>query len=119
MGPSRKQSALYSDYSLGVWRNTSEGRHELVPVGKAYAGSTDAESKLLDNFISQNSAETFGPLRAVKSECVLEVAFDTVQRSRRHKCGVALRFPLIHRIRWDKLAIEADTVATIIGLIEM
>ena len=114
---SGKRSSLYSDYTFGVWRDTANGR-ELVPVGKAYSGFTDAELKLLDNFIRQNTVETFGPVRAVKPELVLEVAFDAVQRSSRHKSGVAMRFPRIHRIRWDKPATEADTLATITALIE-
>ena len=114
---SGKRSSLYSDYTFGVWRDTADGR-ELVPVGKAYSGFTDAELKLLDNFIRQNTVETFGPVRAVKPELVLEVAFDAVQRSSRHKSGVAMRFPRIHRIRWDKPATEADTLATITALIE-
>ena len=114
---SGKRSSLYSDYTFGVWLRTDAGGLELVPVGKAYSGFTDAELKLVDSFIRQNTVETFGPVRAVKPELVLEVAFDAVQRSSRHKSGVAMRFPRIHRIRWDKPAAEADTLDTILGLI--
>ena len=111
-----KRSSLYSDYTFGVWRDDGASR-TLVPVGKAYSGFTDAELKQLDTFIRQNTTETFGPVRAVKTELVLEVAFDAVQASTRHKSGVAMRFPRIHRIRWDKPAAEADTLETIKALI--
>jgi DNA ligase-1 len=89
-----------------------------VPVGKAYFGFTDAELLELDRWIRANKTERFGPVRAVKPGLVFEVAFDAVQRSTRHKSGVALRFPRIHRIRWDKPAAEADRVATLEALIE-
>ena len=115
---SGKRSSLYSDYTFGVWRENSKGAAELVPVGKAYSGFTDAELKQLDSFIRQNTVETFGPVRAVKPELVFEVAFDAVQKSARHKSGVAMRFPRIHRIRWDKPAAEADTLDSITRLIE-
>ncbi len=112
-----KRSSLYSDYTFGVWTTDASGKRTLVPVGKAYSGFTDAELKKLDSFIRQNTTETFGPVRAVKPELVLEVAFDAVQASSRHKSGVAMRFPRIHRIRWDKPADEADTLGTIKTLI--
>jgi DNA ligase-1 len=115
---SGKRSSLYSDYTFGVWRESTEGTRELVPVGKAYSGFTDAELKQLDAFIRQNTTETYGPVRAVKHALVFEVAFDAVQPSSRHKSGVAMRFPRIHRIRWDKPAAEADTLATVSALIE-
>ena len=115
---SGKRSSLYSDYTFGVWRETGDGRRELVPVGKAYSGFTDNELKQLDTFIRQNTTETYGPVRAVRHDLVFEVAFDAVQSSSRHKSGVAMRFPRIHRIRWDKPAAEADTLATVTALIE-
>lgn len=111
-----KRSSLYSDYTFGVWRE-QEGSRVLVPVGKAYSGFTDVELNQLDAFIRQNTTETFGPVRAVKPDLVLEVAFDAVQASRRHKSGVAMRFPRIHRIRWEKPAAEADTLDTVTKLI--
>ena len=114
---SGKRSSFYSDYTFGVWRTDTAGERQLVPVGKAYSGFTDAELKVLDRFIRQNTVETFGPVRAVKPELVFEVAFDAVQRSARHKSGVAMRFPRIHRIRWDKPAADADTLANIEALI--
>jgi DNA ligase 1 len=112
-----KRSSLYSDYTFGVWRDDGGGARTLVPVGKAYSGFTDAELKQLDTFIRANTTETFGPVRAVKPELVLEVAFDAVQASSRHKSGVAMRFPRIHRIRWDKPAAEAETLETVKALI--
>ena len=113
---SGKRSSLYSDYTFGVWRE-AEGGPELVPVGKAYSGFTDEELKRLDQFIRRNTTETFGPVRAVRPELVLEIAFDAVQASARHKSGVAMRFPRIHRIRWDKPAGEADRIETIKAMV--
>ncbi len=112
-----KRSSLYSDYTFGTWREGEEGA-ELVPVGKAYFGFTDEELLQLDKWIRANTTERFGPVRAVKPGLVFEVAFDAVQRSRRHKSGVALRFPRIHRIRWDKPAEEADRLESLEALIE-
>jgi DNA ligase 1 len=114
---SGKRSSFYSDYTFGVWRDGANGSPELVPVGKAYSGFTDGELKTLDKWIRANTTETFGPVRAVPPEVVFEVAFDAVQPSARHKSGVAMRFPRIHRIRWDKPAAEADTLAATLALI--
>ena len=115
---SGKRSSFYSDYTFGVWRTNENGESpSLVPVGKAYSGFTDEELRLLDKWIRANTTETFGPVRAVSPGLVLEVAFDAVQPSTRHKSGVAMRFPRIHRIRWDKPANEADTLETINRLI--
>jgi DNA ligase-1 len=112
-----KRSSLYSDYTFGTWR-VGEAGEELVPVGKAYFGFTDAELLQLDKWIRANTTERFGPVRAVKPGLVFEVAFDAVQRSKRHKSGVALRFPRIHRIRWDKPAEEADRLESLEALID-
>jgi DNA ligase-1 len=109
---SGKRSSFYSDYTFGLWRGD-----ELVPIGKAYFGFTDEELKQLDKWVRDNTVERFGPVRAVKPALVLEVAFDAVQRSARHKSGVALRFPRISRIRWDKPAGEADHLPTLEKLI--
>jgi DNA ligase-1 len=109
---SGKRSSFYSDYTFGLWRGD-----ELVPIGKAYFGFTDEELKQLDKWIRDNTVERFGPVRAVKPALVFEVAFDAVQRSGRHKSGVALRFPRIARIRWDKPAGEADHVTSLEKLI--
>jgi len=116
-----KRSSLYSDYTFGTWRakeGEGEAGDELVPVGKAYFGFTDEELLRLDRWIRANTTERFGPVRAVRPGLVFEVAFDAVHRSKRHKSGVALRFPRIHRIRWDKPAEEADRLPTLEALLE-
>jgi DNA ligase-1 len=99
-----KRSSFYSDYTFGLWRDDGE----LVPIGKAYSGYTDEELARLDRWIRNNTVGRFGPVREVARGLVLEVAFDAAQRSSRHKSGVALRFPRIARLRWDKPAAEAD-----------
>jgi DNA ligase 1 len=109
---SGKRSSFYSDYAFAAW-DTSKSPPELVPVGKAYSGFTDAELKKLDHFVRHNTTHKFGPVRQVTPSLVLEVAFDGVQLSSRHKSGVAMRFPRIARIRWDKPADEADSVQTL------
>jgi DNA ligase 1 len=106
---SGKRSSLYSDYAFAAW-DESKAPRELVPVGKAYSGFTDEELKKLDHFVRHNTTNKFGPVRQVTPSLVLEVAFDGVQLSTRHKSGIAMRFPRIARIRWDKPADEADTV---------
>ncbi len=117
---SGKRSSFYSDYTFGVWRAgpSGNGAPELVPVGKAYSGFTDAELKELDKWVRGHTIERFGPVRSVAAGLVLEIAFDAVHRSARHKSGVAMRFPRVHRIRWDKPAAEADTLDTVLGLID-
>ena len=100
-----KRSSFYSDYTFGVWKG-----NEIVPIGKAYFGFTDEELKQLDKWVRQNTIGSFGPVREVRKELVFEVAFDSAQQSSRHKSGVALRFPRINRIRWDKPAAEAATL---------
>ncbi len=112
-----KRASFYSDYTFGVWRGANEAR-ELVPVGKAYSGFTDAELKDLDKWIRAHTVDRYGPVRSVTPGLVFEVAFDAVHRSARHKSGVAMRFPRIHRIRWDKPHGEADTLETVLSLIE-
>jgi DNA ligase-1 len=111
-----KRSSFYSDYTFGVWRDGPAG-DELVPVGKAYFGFTDEELAQLDRFVRNNTVKRFGPVREVAygrdHGLVLEVAFEGLQRSTRHKSGVAMRFPRISRIRWDKPAGEADRLETL------
>ncbi|MBO0712061.1 MAG: cisplatin damage response ATP-dependent DNA ligase, partial [Acetobacteraceae bacterium] len=109
-----KRSSFYSDYTFGLWREDGE----LVPVGKAYFGFTDAELVMLDKWVRNHTVARFGPVREVEKSLVVEVAFDAVQRSTRHKSGVALRFPRIGRIRSDKPAAEADRLAALIRLVE-
>jgi len=106
-----KRSSFYSDYTFGVWKD--EG---LVPVGKAYSGFTDEELKRLDRWIRDNTIDRFGPVRAVTPQIVLEIAFDSIHPSTRHKSGLAMRFPRVHRIRWDKPAAEADVLASLTKL---
>jgi DNA ligase-1 len=100
-----KRSSFYSDYTFGVWAG-----NEIVPIGKAYFGFTDEELKQHDKWVRNNTVAAFGPVREVKKELVFEVAFDSAHESTRHKSGVALRFPRINRIRWDKPAGEANTL---------
>ena len=107
-----KRSSYYSDYTFGCWTKTN-GELTLVPVGKAYSGYTDDELLKLDKFVRENTLERFGPVRAVRQGLVLEVAFDAVQPSKRHKSGIAMRFPRIKRIRLDKPVSEADAVGTL------
>ena len=114
---SGKRSSYYSDYTFGTWREADGGQRELVPVGKAYFGFTDEELLAIDRWVRNHTTESFGPVRAVSPGLVFEVAFDAVQRSSRHKSGVAMRFPRIHRIRWDKPAAEADRLETLMALI--
>ena len=114
---SGKRSSYYSDYTFGAWRDAGGGKRELVPVGKAYFGFTDAELLEIDRWVRNNTVESFGPVRAVTPRLVFEVAFDAVAKSTRHKSGVAMRFPRIHRIRWDKPADEADRLETLLALI--
>jgi len=109
---SGKRSSYYSDYTFGCW---AEGG-ELLPVGKAYFGFTDEELKWLDRFVRNNTLNRFGPVREVEKSLVLEVAFDSIHRSTRHKSGLAMRFPRISRIRTDKPAHEADRIETLLGL---
>jgi DNA ligase-1 len=115
-----KRSSYYSDYTFGVWREGPEG-DELVPVGKAYFGFTDAELAEIDRFVRNNTVSRFGPVREVVHEpgtgLVLEVAFEGLMRSTRHKSGVAMRFPRIARLRWDKPPSEADRLETLEKLV--
>ena len=110
---SGKRSSYYSDYTFGCW--TDEG--ELLPVGKAYFGFTDEELKWLDRWVRGHTVQRFGPVREVEKGLVLEVAFDSIHQSTRHKSGLAMRFPRISRIRIDKPAAEADRLATLQSLV--
>ena len=110
---SGKRSSYYSDYTFGCW--TDDG--ELLPVGKAYFGFTDEELKWLDRFVRNHSVQRFGPVREVEKTLVLEVAFDSIHESKRHKSGLAMRFPRVSRIRTDKPAAEADTIASLRALV--
>jgi len=113
-----KRSSFYSDFTFGCW--TEDGA--LSPVGKAYFGFTDEELKLLDKFVRDHTTERFGPVRSVRAErdfgLVLEIAFEGLNRSSRHKSGVAMRFPRISRIRWDKPAREANTLKDVMTMLD-
>jgi len=115
-----KRSSYYSDYTFGVWTR-GDGGDELVPVGKAYFGFTDEELIQIDRFVRRNTTERFGPVREVVHEAdqglVLEVAFEGLQRSTRHKSGLAMRFPRINRLRWDKPPGEADRLELLESMI--
>jgi DNA ligase-1 len=112
-----KRSSFYSDFTFGVWRSIDGQGEELVPVGKAYFGFTDAELAELDRYVRAHTTSRFGPVREVEHALVLEIAFDSVARSSRHKSGVAMRFPRVHRIRWDKPAHEADRLDTLLKML--
>src|SRR6266699_2812502 len=116
-----KRSSYYSDYTFGVWTRTEQG-DVLVPVGKAYFGFTDQELIEIDRFVRRHTVDRFGPVREVTHEAhaglVLEVAFEGLQRSTRHKSGLAMRFPRINRLRWDKPPAEADRLETLEHMLE-
>ncbi|MCM8558162.1 cisplatin damage response ATP-dependent DNA ligase [Sphingomicrobium sediminis] len=110
---SGKRSSIYSDYTFGCWAEDGS----LLPVGKAYFGFTDEELKWLDRFVRRNTLNRFGPVREVEKSLVLEVAFDSIHLSKRHKSGLAMRFPRISRIRKDKPAHEADRIETLQAMV--
>jgi DNA ligase-1 len=116
-----KRSSYYSDYTFGAW-TSEDGEDVLVPVGKAYFGFTDEELLQIDRFVRRNTIERFGPVREVVHDrdkgLVLEVAFEGLQRSTRHRSGVAMRFPRISRLRWDKPPAEADRLEVLQKMLE-
>jgi DNA ligase-1 len=114
---SGKRSSFYSDYTFGCWDGDPDQGAELLPVGKAYFGFTDEELKQLDRYVRNHTVNRFGPVRETDRSLVFEVAFDSVHESKRHKSGLAMRFPRIHRIRWDKPAHEADRIEALRGLV--
>ena len=100
-----RRASLFTDYTFGLWH-----AGELLPVAKAYSGLTDAELREVDAFVRQSTVEKFGPVHVVAPEFVFELHFEGIQRSTRHKSGVAVRFPRIARWRRDKRPAEADTL---------
>lgn len=114
---SGKRSSYYSDYTFGCWDGDPDRGAELLPVGKAYFGFTDEELKWLDAHVRRHTVNRFGPVRETDKSLVLEVAFDSVHASKRHKSGLAMRFPRISRIRADKPAHEADHIATLRAMV--
>src|SRR5690606_30617757 len=107
-----RRANLFTDYTFAVWDGD-----QLVPFAKAYSGLTDKEILELDTWVKRNTLEKFGPVRSVKPELVFEIAFEGIQRSTRHKSGVALRFPRILRWRKDKPAADANSKADLEALI--
>lgn len=107
-----RRAGLYTDYTFAIWDGEA-----LVPFAKAYSGLTDAEIRQVDKFVRNNTLEKFGPVRTVKPELVFELAFEGIQRSTRHKSGIAVRFPRIARWRQDKPANEADSLETVRALL--
>ena len=110
---SGRRAGLYTDYTFGVW----DGDH-LVPFAKAYSGLTDEEIRRVDAFVRRNTVEKFGPVRTVRPELVFELAFEGIQRSTRHKSGIAVRFPRMARWRTDKRPEDADTLDQVRRLLD-
>jgi DNA ligase-1 len=108
-----KRASLFTDYTFALWKDG-----ELVPFAKAYSGLTDAEIREVDAFIRRNTVERFGPVRTVKPELVFELGFEGIQRSGRHKSGIAVRFPRMLRMRTDKAAAQANTLQDAFELLE-
>ncbi len=114
---SGKRSSFYSDYTFGCWDGDPDAGADLLPVGKAYFGFTDEELRKIDRYVRNHTVNRFGPVRETDRSLVFEVAFDSVHASKRHKSGLAMRFPRIHRIRWDKPAHEADRIDALRALV--
>jgi DNA ligase-1 len=112
-----RRASLYTDYTFAVWDDDPEGGRRLVPFTKAYSGLTDAEIGKVDAAIRRTTVEKFGPVRSVKPTMVFEIGFEGIARSSRHKAGIAVRFPRMLRIRDDKKIEEADTLATLQGML--
>ncbi len=112
-----KRASLYTDYTFAIWQAGGDGK-ELVPFAKAYSGLSNDEIATVDAFIRKNTLEKFGPVRTVKPELVFELGFEGIQRSNRHKSGVAVRFPRMLRIRTDKKIEDADSLDSILHLLE-
>lgn len=110
---SGRRANLFTDYTFAVWNGD-----DLVTFAKAYSGLTDEEIRRVDRFVRDNTNESFGPVRSVTPKLVFEIAFEGIQRSKRHKSGVAVRFPRISRWREDKSPEDADTLETINALLE-
>ncbi len=106
-----RRASLYTDYTFGLW-----DKGQLVPVAKAYSGLTDDEILQVDSFVRQNTTGKFGPVRSVAPVHVFELAFEGIQKSSRHKAGVAVRFPRMNRWRQDKKPEEADTLDNLLLL---
>ena len=108
-----RRASLYTDYTFAVWRGD-----ELVPFAKAYSGLTDAEIRTVDAFVRRNTLEKFGPVRTVTPALVMEIGFEGIARSPRHRSGVAVRFPRILRLRGDKTPADADRLEALVALVD-
>jgi DNA ligase-1 len=112
-----RRASLYTDYTFAVWADEADGPR-LVPFAKAYSGLSDEEIRQVDALIRKTTIEKFGPVRSVTPSMVFELGFEAIQRSPRHKSGIAVRFPRILRWRIDKPVAEADTLATLMALLD-
>ena len=113
---SGRRANLFTDYTFGLWSEGDEP--QLVSFAKAYSGLNDAEILELDRWIRRNTLQRFGPARSVKAEQVFEIGFEGIHPSKRHKSGIAVRFPRILRWRRDKPVLEADRLNQALALIE-
>ncbi len=109
-----RRASIYSDYTFALWENG-----QLVPFAKAYSGLTDQEMRQVDRFVRSNTQDKFGPVRSVKPELVMELAFENIQLSSRHKSGLAVRFPRILRWRKDKLPADANQLEDLKRMVEI
>ena len=107
-----RRASLYTAYTFGVWEGET-----LVPFARAYSGLTDKEIREVDRFVRRHTIERFGPVRSVEPQLVFEIAFEGIQRSSRHKSGLAVRFPRMARWRRDKSPAEADTLERVRALL--
>ena len=117
MRGSGRRSNLFTDYTFALWQNNEKGERELVIFAKAYSGLTDAEFRKVDDFIKKNTIDKFGPVRSVTPQLVFEIGFEGIALSKRHKSGVATRFPRILRWRLDKKIDDANTIEDLKNMI--
>jgi len=118
MRGSGRRANLFTDYTFALWQDKEDGSRELVTFAKAYSGLTDAEFRMVDDFIKKNTLERFGPVRSVTPALVFEIGFEGIALSSRHKSGIATRFPRILRWRTDKKIEEANTVEDLKSMIK-
>ena len=111
-----RRASLYTDYTFAVWSG-SRAERTLVPFARAYSGLTDEEFRLVDAVIRKTTIEKFGPVRSVTPTLVFELGFEGIQKSPRHKSGIAVRFPRMLRLRPDKKVGEADTLESLHALL--
>ncbi len=112
-----RRSNLFTDYTFALWQTNDNGEKELVTFAKAYSGLTDAEFRRVDDFIKKNTLERFGPVRSVTPQLVFEIGFEGIALSKRHKSGVATRFPRILRWRHDKKIEDANSIEDLKSMI--